>query len=250
MGHCAVNIILKNQLALDYCCTPEEIGDSSNHFTLFKPLEGRRRFREDRDVFLKIAVAGGKLLFTGQEDIVRWCREMYETTGSEWFLEAKNLRVLNDRLRDDGYQIEMMHPFFAAEKPTEITEQPHTLKWYEADEIETFRGDARFDEAFAFCPTAPDMLGAAALDGEKILGMAGASADSPTMWQIGINVDPSAEGKGIGTALVSAMKNELLRRGILPFYGTSVSHLASQRLAIAAGFLPAWAELITSRKHE
>ena len=47
--------------------------------------------------------------------------------------------------------------------------------------------------------------------------------------------------------LVTELKNELLRRGILPFYGTSPSHLASQRLALGAGFVPAWAELVTSR---
>ena len=46
--------------------------------------------------------------------------------------------------------------------------------------------------------------------------------------------------------VVTLLKNEILRRGILPYYGTSMSHLASQRLALAAGFVPAWAELTTS----
>ena len=38
-------------------------------------------------------------------------------------------------------------------------------------------------------------------------------------------------------------RGRILRQGILPFYGTAASHLASQRTALAAGFLPAWAEL-------
>ena len=41
--------------------------------------------------------------------------------------------------------------------------------------------------------------------------MAGASGDSPTMWQIGINVAPGEEGAGIGTMLVTLLKNEILR---------------------------------------
>ena len=54
---------------------------------------------------------------------------------------------------------------------------------------------------------------------------------------------PEAEGLGIGTMLVTILKNEILNRGKLPFYGTSMSHIASQRVAINAGFIPAWSEL-------
>ena len=43
--------------------------------------------------------------------------------------------------------------------------------------------------------------------------------------------------------VVAIIKNEILSRGKLPFYGTSMSHIASQRVALAAGFVPAWAEL-------
>ena len=45
-------------------------------------------------------------------------------------------------------------------------------------------------------------------------------------------------------------KAEILKREILPYYGTSMSHIASQRVALGAGFLPAWAELATSRIEE
>ena len=73
--------------------------------------------------------------------------------------------------------------------------------------------------------------------------MAGATSDSDSMWQIGINVMPEAEGLGIGSMLVAVLKNEILKRGKLPFYGTSMSHIASQRVALGAGFVPMWAEL-------
>lgn len=52
------------------------------------------------------------------------------------------------------------------------------------------------------------------------------------------------QGKGISlNGLVKNIKNEILGRGRLPFYGTSMSHITSQRVALAAGFVPAWAEL-------
>ena len=44
------------------------------------------------------------------------------------------------------------------------------------------------------------------------------------------------------TALVALLRDEVLRRGALPVYGTAASHSVSQRVAFDAGFKPAWAE--------
>ena len=52
---------------------------------------------------------------------------------------------------------------------------------YDQDAILQFRGDDRFDQVFAFDPDAPDVLGMAAVKDGEILGMAGASADSPVL---------------------------------------------------------------------
>lgn len=242
-----MNGILCRQLALDYCCSPEEVADGQNHFSPCRPLEGRRRFLETEETGLKIAAVNGKLLFTGREEILARCRERYESVGSAWFFEFEALRELDALLRGDGWRIGTAHPFFLSETPSEIDASAYGIRWYRGAEIEAFRGDGRFREAFSFCPEAPDVLGVAALRGGRILGMAGASADSPTMWQIGINVEPEARGEGVASMLVGLLKNEILKSGILPFYGTAVSHIASQRTALAAGFLPAWAELVTTK---
>ena len=242
-----MNKLLCRQLSLDYVCSEAEVTDGKNHFTHHRILEGRRRFQEQGNCILKIAAIDGKLLFTGADPVLSWCEEQYRDADAAWFFEAKNLHRLNDRLRDEGSRIEMVHPFFLAEEQTFAKQTQFETRWFEGDEIEAFRGDKRFDEAFAFDRNAPDVLGVAAIRGSSILGMAGASCDSPIMWQIGINVAPEEQGHGIGTNLVTLLKNEILSRGILPFYGTSMSHLASQRVALGAGFVPAWVELITSR---
>ena len=242
-----MNEILCRQMAIDYCCSPEDVLDHQNHFAEHSFLPGRRRFQEGRECFLKIAVINGKLLFAGNAGILSWCRENYESIGSEWFFEPKNLRRLNDRLHQDGYQIETAHPFFLSDRMTEVSSDGFAIRRYVGAEIEQFRGDGRFAEAFAFCPDAPDEIGLAAFRDGEILGMAGASSDSPAMWQIGINVSPHAGNAGIGRMLVTLLKNELLQKGILPYYGTSMSHIVSQRVALSAGFVPAWAELAASK---
>ncbi|WP_026658626.1 GNAT family N-acetyltransferase [Butyrivibrio sp. AC2005] len=242
-----MNDILCEQLSRDYCCSKADVLDDKNHFTEHSFIDGRRRYHEKEECYLKLIVINGKILFTGQKDIINWCQETYAEEGSEWFLEAKNLHRLNDRLGKDGYQIGMVHPFYITEKTSEVDTSDYEIKWYRGKEIEQFRGDSRFCEAYTFCKTAPDMVGVAAIRDGNILGMAGASMDSPLMWQIGINVEPAGRKKGIGKKLVTLLKNEILTKGRLPYYGTSMGHIASQKVALGAGFIPAWAELVTDR---
>ena len=102
-------------------------------------------------------------------------------------------------------------------------------------------------EAFCFSEASPDVLAVAAIIDNEIVGMAGASADSPSFWQIGINVNKNFEGRHIASGLVSILKSDILQKGIVPYYGTSFSNLASQHVAARAGFEVAWVELITEK---
>lgn len=242
--------ILYEQLAADYCCRPEDVADTKNHFSTYQPLEGRRKWQNQKDCYLKIAVINGKLLFSGRPDIIDWCEEQYADSESAWFFEMNTLQKINERICKDGYQIGSVHPFFLPDNENEIEQSGsgYDICWYEEQEIEQFRGNACYKNAYSFCPEAPDVIGVAALQDGVILGMAGASCDSPSMWQIGIDVDKHVRQHGIGGLLVSLLKNEILRRGALPFYGTAMSHIASQKVALRAGFLPAWAELSTSER--
>ena len=102
---------LYDQLALDYCCTPAEAADRENQFHTYVPLEGRRRFEEKPVTFLKVVSFRNKLLFTGDERIVAWCRSMYENDEGSWFMEPGNMRVLDRKLGEYGYCLDKIHPF-------------------------------------------------------------------------------------------------------------------------------------------
>ncbi len=238
-----MNDILCRQLALDYCCREEEVKDKGHHFTEFSFLGGRRRFREEKDCFLKISIVNGKILASGNASVIEWCEKEFGNAKGEWFFEPETLRKIDHKLQESGYRIGMLHHFFISDTVSDVDTGEYEIRWYEHEDIGQFRGDDRFKEAYCFCEEAPDMLGVGAFKNGEILGMAGASADSPIMWQIGINVMPGAEGRGIGKMLVMLLKNEIIRRGVLPFYGTAISHFASQSVALGSGFHPAWFEL-------
>ena len=246
---------LSRQLALDYCCSPADVVNSENHFSIYVPQEGRRRFQEQTTCGLKIAVVNGKLLFTGSEEIIAECRKRYANVTGEWFFDVKRLREIEELLVPFHFRIAQAHPFYLPESDITISSAivssglPESCAFdlvrYDQNNILQFRGDSRFDEAFAFDSDAPDVLGIAAVKGSEILGMAGASADSPLFWQIGINVDSHARGMHVGSTLVKLLAQDIVARGTIPYYGTSMSHIASQRVAHRAGFAVAWAELIT-----
>lgn len=237
-----MNKILAEQLAIDFCTDVSSVVSKKNVFTENMPMEGRRIFKEG-ECFLKVASVNGKILATGRKDIVEWVKKKYKDGTGAWFMDMECLHELEAGLSDFGCQIGQAHPFYIAEEMSEVDTKDYEIKIFVGDELEQFRGDDRFGEAFIFDDIPKDEIGVGAYMNGQVLGMAGATSDSDMMWQIGINVMPGAEGLGIGSMLVTILKNEILKRGKLPFYGTSMSHIASQRVALKAGFLPAWAEL-------
>lgn len=253
---------LGRQLALDYCCSPEDVLDTNNHFSVYEKKEGRRKFEEQDDCVLKVVVVNGKLLFTGKKEIMDVCREKYETCPGAWFMDVSRFRELDTILKPYGYQLKTAHPFFLPEERFNRQSEGKTvecnklmqkekygfeLKKYDREEILRFQGDTRFDEAFCFDEESPDMLAVAAVSDGKIIGMAGASADSPFFWQIGINTEKEAEGRGVASVLVETLKEDIENLGKVPYYGTSMSNLASQRVAANAGFKAAWVELLAEK---
>ena len=237
-----MNRILAKQLAIDYCTDEESVLSKNNVFTYYSPSDGRRIFQE-KECFLKVAIVNGKILASGKKEIIDWVREKYKDGNGAWFMDMECLHSLEAGLAQFGCHVGQAHPFYIATEKTNVDTCGYDIKIFTGENLEQFKGDARFSEAFVFDNAPKDEIGIGAYRNGKILGMAGATGDSEMMWQIGINVMLEAEGLGIGTMLVSLLKNEIISRGKLPFYGTSMSHIASQRVALGAGFVPAWSEL-------
>ncbi|WP_049342040.1 GNAT family N-acetyltransferase [Rothia mucilaginosa] len=136
----------------------------------------------------------------------------------------------------------------------------------DAEQIERFRGDKRYSNALGFSVTRPDVLVLAAYPVEEDaadvpaagespapadpIAMVGLSDDSPIMRQIGIDVLPAWRGAGIASALVRDAARLTLAEGYLPFYGTSPSHMLSQRVAMNAGLVPTWWEYVSTSMND
>lgn len=81
----------------------------------------------------------------------------------------------------------------------------------------------------------------------EVVGIASASDDCKTMWQIGVDVLLPYRGNGLAAVLVNMLTLEILNRGYIPYYSTDCSNVISQHVAVRAGYIPAWSHCFRTR---
>ena len=236
--------VLEKQLAIDYDCTVEEVHGKESIYRILKVKDGARPVGAE-DTLLKIAVYREKLLVMANPVLLEWCKKEFGQKGGTWFSEPENLIMIHNKLQEYGQKlVDAHHYYIPAANPVPI-EHRFDTKWYEKEEIERFRGDDRFWEALLFDEDTPDMLAVCAMDGDTILGMASVTRDTESMWQLGVNVTKEGQGKGVGAYVTALLKDEVLKRGIVPIYATVESHIKSQKVAFQAGFEPVFYEIFS-----
>ena len=158
--------------------------------------------------------------------------------------EQDNLTALERELNKFNYTLTASHHMFLPSADAVPRTDLH-VRWFYGEQIKQFYGDERFPNALCpeFQPQRPDRMLVAAYDGDKIMGMAGCSEDALHWMQIGIDVMPEYRSRGVGTYLVTLIKNKILENGDIPFYGTSLSNYHSWNIALNCGFRPAWVEI-------
>ncbi len=234
---------LLKQLSVDLNCNSSDFLSAENVITTSALNDGRRSYSPGAP-FLEMATLGPNTVITADPCLHDFLHEFVKDKEGHRLFELDSLIMLNRELEKYGYQMAPTHHMFL---PCEDVKpvQRCAVKWLYDDEINTFYGDSRFPNAIAFpepCPVRPDRIVVIAVDGETIMGMAGCSEDAPHWQQIGIDVLPAYRSKGIGSYLVSLLKNKIIEMGDIPFYGTAAANIHSQNIALRSGFSPAWVE--------
>ncbi len=94
-----------------------------------------------------------------------------------------------------------------------------------------------------------DVLAVGAYEADKLIGLAGCSADCDTMWQIGVDVLPQYRNQGIASCLTSTLAVEILKHNKVPFYCCAWSNISSVRNAIKSSFKPAWVQMTAKKQN-
>jgi GNAT superfamily N-acetyltransferase len=238
--------IIKEQLAIEYNCLTDDFFKENNIVTNLKYDNRIRHYEKNNDAsFFSMVSLGKNVVITSNECLHDWLKEYIINKIGYHIFEYRNLYEIDKELRNYNKKIKGTFHFFLSDKEIEPNEIGIKTKIFEQDEInqfytrKLFENNALQEKSNLY---RPDVLLIVGYDNEKVIGAAGCSADTPLLWQIGIDVDKDYRRRGIGTYLVQLLKKETEKRNKIPFYGTSLSNLYSWNIAIKSGFFPAWIE--------
>ncbi len=231
-------------LALEFNCEPQDFFQKENIVTISEIKEGRRIYSREK-YFFHMVTLGKNAILTADECMHPFLNEFMKKTPGYWLFEIPNLKPLEKELNRFGYTLTGTYHMFLSAHDIIPPNCNYSIKWFYEEEIKQFYGDERFPNAICkeYTSIRPDRIVVCAYDGNEMVGMAGCSEDAPDWMQIGIDVMPGYRSQGVGTFLVTILKNKITEQGKIPFYGTSVSNYHSWNIALNSGFRPAWVEI-------
>ena len=231
--------IALNQSAVDYGCNPEDfLGDRGKVTISRENPEARKYLPLPFD--LDMTSYGSCVVAQCSEPLAPVAEAYLTKYDVSHAFETPHLQALDDLLAPYNLKTCFMAEYFLPDVAL-LRKLPcdYQLKvLYPAGFADLYRPE--WSDALCEKRKELDVLGVGAYDGEKLVGLAGCSADCADMWQIGVNVLPDYRRKGIAAAITSRLALEILARDKVPFYCAAWCNLKSVRNAIKCGFRPAW----------
>ena len=230
------------QSAVDYGCSPGDFLRSEPTVVLSQKREGARCYLP-LPLTCSLVSYGGCVVAQTSEPLLAPVREFLLRYPPEHCFETPNLYELNRILTPYDHRVCFMAEYFLPDLdrlqrlpcpyPTRLLTQEELAELYLP----------QWSNALCEKRRERDVLAVGAYDGGALIGLAGASADCETMYQIGIDVLPAYRRRGVAAALPSALALAILDCGRVPFYCAAWSNLPSVRNALRSGFAPAWVEM-------
>lgn len=230
------------QSAIDLCADPTDFEKEENVVVISRENKGARRYLS-LPFSCQLVSYGNNVVASVSTEFYEIAEKYINSYPVEHLFETPHLHALNDELMKKGQKICFMAEYFLPDvnalRPLDC---PYELRLLtQEDFAELYLPE--WSNALCEKRKELDVLGVGAYDGDRLIGLAGCSADCDTMWQIGIDVIPEYRRQGIASALTSRLAIEILNRGKMPFYCAAWSNIKSVRNAIKSGFRPAWVEM-------
>ncbi|MDD7637855.1 MAG: GNAT family N-acetyltransferase [Clostridiales bacterium] len=230
------------QSAIDLNCKPEDFLNTENKIVFSDTHPQARRYLE-LPFACNLVSYGNNIVASVQKEYEAIVNQYINKYAVEHCFETPNMHVLNDAFQKHGMRVCFMAEYWLPDLAgLKVQECAYELKILTQED---FAGLYVEQWSNALCEQRKqlDVLGVGAYDADRLIGLAGCSADCDTMWQIGVDVLPEYRRKGIASALTIRLAWEILERGKVPFYCCAWSNIKSARNAIRSGFRPAWAEM-------
>ena len=239
--------IALRQSAIDSGCAPSDFLLPAHRVVISHPHPDARRYLQ-LPFACDLTSYGDNVVASVSPSVAKEVEAYLSGCDAAFCFETPRLHLLEESLAPHGLSVCFMAEYFLPDiqklHPLPC-EYPMTV--LEADAL-TDMDRAVWHNALSAERPQLDRIAVGAYDGEELVGLAGASADCDTMWQIGIDVLPAYRRRGIAAALTAKLAIEILERGLVPFYCCAWSNIRSARTAIRAGFRPAWVQVTAKSK--
>jgi ribosomal protein S18 acetylase RimI-like enzyme len=233
------------QSAIDLNCSVNDFINKGNTLVISKLNEGRKKCYK-KPLFCGLAYYGSGLVASVDERIKDFMGKFMDKHSEYRCFDTPQLNVLNKEFEKYGKCICFIAEFFLPdiEKQVEINDNID-VRIFVGNEISQLYKDDRFHMALSYnCESdKKDVLAAVGYVNGEIAGIAGASNDCETMWQIGIDVLPEFRRIGVASTLTKILTDEIIKNGKVPYYCTAWSNIASKGNAVKCGYKTAWVEL-------
>lgn len=229
-----------SQLAIDYNCSPDDFLKEGFIFTEAKLNEGRRPYPWINPRLEMITMGNGIVINASKDILPLVCKRLENKTR----YEALNMPFVYG-----------VNPYFLPnlDKIT-LLKPPSDFEYLiiEKNDIQKLYNLKGFNYALQYDINSqhPEMLAVIAKHKGNIVGITSATGECNTMYQINVDVLWEYRGNKLATILVNTLTIEVLNRGYIPYYSTDCSNIISQRIAIQAGYLPAWSHCFRTRLNE
>jgi GNAT superfamily N-acetyltransferase len=239
--------VVRRVLAADLACDEADLSAEGVRVVEWAERPGRRRFTRGEHV-LVVATMGAGAVVSPDRARLEWARAELGGLDRTGLFTAATIGRIAARVEPDGQRLagpdlkmvcapgELRETEPPADLSVEVVEGAAVADLYRHDGF-------RHALAYQTGTPRPDVLAAVARRGGAVVGVAGASADSDELWQIGVDVVEGERGRGIGRAVVARATAAVLAHGRVPYYSTTLSNLSSTRLALGLGYRLAWIEL-------
>lgn len=234
--------IAMQQSAYDCNCNQEDFLKDKNVIVISRDNPNARKYLT-LPFECDLVSYGNNIVASVREDLIDIVSEYINKYQVERCFETPNMHVLNDEMQKKGLRVCFMAEYFLPDISV-LKELPcrYELRILHQPDFESLY-TKEWSNALCEKRKHLDVLGVGAYDNDRLVGLAGCSADCDSMYQIGIDVLPEYRKKGIASSLTSKLALEIISRGKVPFYCAAWSNIRSLRNAIKSGFRPAWVEL-------
>lgn len=238
-----LNIALEES-ALECGCRPEDFSGAQN-LCMPMPLNF-----ETIQILIRMVSYGTNVVAAAQEELFDLMCRFLDRDGPPWlFFQADCTADITSWVRGgDPVRSSLKSCFLPTEHAFSDKKSDNKIRTVllESNEL-TPLYRAEWSNAMSLNDPRSDVLAAVIYEGTEPIAVAACSRDTPSMWQIGVDVLPEYRRLGYGSAVVRRLSAEVLERGRVPFYTAASANIASIRTAYCSGYELAWTDFTVSR---